>query len=78
MEIVISFIFGVVIGIIAGLSIGQHLVEQRRIGRLRIDQSDPDDGPYLFLELEPGGVYKLQHSKYILLKVEERDYISRD
>lgn len=74
MEIVISFIFGIVIGLL----VAHYVFRPKQIGSLRIDRSDPDDGPYLFLELEPGGVYKLQHSKYILLKVEERDYISRD
>lgn len=74
MEIVISFIFGIVIGLL----VAHYVFRPKQIGSLRIDRSDPDDGPYLFLELEPGGIYKLQHSKYILLKVEERDYISRD
>ena len=74
MEIVISFIFGIVISLL----VAHYVFRPKQIGSLRIDRSDPDDGPYLFLELEPGGIYKLQHSKYILLKVEERDYISRD
>lgn len=74
MEIVISFIFGIVIGLL----VAHYVFRPKQIGSLRIDRSDPDDGPYLFLELEPGGIYKLQHSKYVLLKVEERDYISRD
>lgn len=74
MEIVISFIFGIVVGLL----VAHYVFRPKQIGSLRIDRSDPDDGPYLFLELEPGGIYKLQHSKYILLKVEERDYISRD
>lgn len=74
MEIVISFIFGIVIGLL----VAHYVFRPKQVGSLRIDRSDPDDGPYLFLELEPGGIYKLQHSKDILLKVEERDYISRD
>lgn len=43
------------------------------VGTLRIDRSDPD-GPYLFLELKKG-IKKIVSKKYVVLKVEEKDFI---
>ena len=42
-----------VIGILIGLLIERYIFQEKPIGSLRIDQSDPDSGPYLFLELDP-------------------------
>lgn len=46
------------------------------IGTLRIDTSDPDDGPYLFLELSKNPNL-IRSKKYVTLKVNSNDYISR-
>lgn len=46
------------------------------IGTLRIDTSDPDDGPYLFLELSKD-LNRIRNKKYVTLKVNSNDYISR-
>lgn len=43
-----------VIGILIGLFIERYIFQEKPIGSLRVDQSDPDSGPYLFLELDPG------------------------
>ena len=45
-------------------------------GKLRIDNSDPDDGPYLFLELSKGLRY-ISLAKCVLLWVETKDYNPR-
>lgn len=46
-------------------------------GNLRIDQSDPDDRPYMFLELHRS-YDKLISKKHVLLKVRKENYISQD
>jgi hypothetical protein len=46
-------------------------------GNLRIDQSDPDDKPYMFLELHRS-YDKLISKKFVLLKVRKEDFISQD
>ena len=46
-------------------------------GNLRIDQSDPDDQPYMFLELHRS-YNELISKKYVLLRVRREDFISQD
>lgn len=72
MEIVISFFAGIVIGCIIAI-IFSHL---HAVGSLRIDRSDPDDSPHLFLELSKG-VNCFYRKKYIILKVRNENYISQ-
>lgn len=73
MEIVIALIIGVLIGFFGrGLAI-----KRKAIGVLRLDRSDPD-GPNLFLEMTEGSMDKIQHSKYVMMEVNLKSYISRD
>lgn len=46
------------------------------IGTLRIDQSDPDEAPYLFLELSEDP-RELMKSTYVTLRVNAESYISQ-
>lgn len=71
MELVIIFCIGILVGCVITLSI----FRMRSVGSLRIDTSDPDDGPYLFLELskDVGAVYQ---KKYVTLKVNTKSFIS--
>lgn len=66
------FILGIVIG---GLVTAVIFV-QVSVGTLRIDRSDPNDVPYLFLELSttPNAVGK---KKYVMLRVSNDNYISQ-
>ena len=69
-----AYAFGVLIGIIIAV------VSSRKnaVGDLRIDHSDPDDNPYLFLELEPGSdPNAIAKKKYITLRVKVENYISQ-
>ena len=51
-------------------------LDQEPIGKLRIDSSDPYDGPYLFLELKQSvESVKLQDKKYVLLEVDATDFV---
>ena len=72
------------IGLMCGLLAGYHIrkyfelreTANKLVGNLRIDKSDPYDGPYMFLELEtdPKNVEKMEH---VLLKVINENYISQ-
>lgn len=46
------------------------------VGRLRIDRSDPEDGPYMFAEIFKG-VGDISKMKYVSFKVCNEDYISQ-
>lgn len=68
-----------VVGLMLGGLITIVTLRRRSIGTLRVDESDPDDGPYLFLELEkscPPEVIK--RKKYVTLKVNVENYISHE
>lgn len=70
MEVLIGFAIGVLIGCILTVTISRR----KSVGALRIDTSNPDDSPYLFLELskDVGEVYR---KKYITLRVNTKNFI---
>ena len=76
MEIVIS-ILALVIGILIGFRIGKAKFYIRSIGDLRIDQSDQDDGPHLFLELD-ANVPAVLSQKYVAFRVKAEDFVSHE
>lgn len=65
--LLLGFIFG---GVITRIIFGAF-----GIGVLRIDRSDPD-GPYLFLELSKDMSY-FSNKKYVVLRVNDKNYISQ-
>ena len=65
------------IGILIGMLITKFTFRDKPIGSLRVDQSDPDSGPYLFLELSPDGADEIYKKKYVSLRVDLKDYISQ-
>jgi hypothetical protein len=66
-----------IVGFIIGWSFSIFLNRSKFIGLLRIDVSDPNDNPYLFLELlEEMNV--VLRKKYIILKIEFNEVITRE
>ncbi len=48
------------------------------LGTIVVDRSDPDDGPYMFLEIEHReNVGKIMEQKQVVLNVEHKNYLSR-
>jgi hypothetical protein len=82
---VLLFIFGIVIGFIVGGIVGcivtRNAMLKRTsesfVGTLRVDTSDPDDNPYMFLELSKNVDY-VTSRKSVLLKVSTENYISQN
>ena len=72
-KLIIVFLAGVLVGTI----IYAIAVKTASVGTLRIDQSDPEDSPYLFLELDKN-LSTIVSKKYIVMKVELKNYISHD
>lgn len=68
--IIIGCILCALIGFVIGVK-----NRSKPLGTLRVDHSDPDDGPYLFLELSEDPE-KLINQQYIILNVNVEDYIS--
>lgn len=65
-------IFG--IGILVGIVCTTVLTRSKSVGSLRVDMSDPDDGPYLFLELSKR-IGDISSKKYVVLKVKLENFI---
>lgn len=67
------------IGLGVGYALGLKKEPLKAIGTLRVDQSDPDDGPYLFLELySPDATTAIMNSKQVIFDVNVKDYISHE
>lgn len=71
------FIMVGLLGLILGFIFGVYAVYHRlKVGNLRVDQSDPFDEPYLFLELSKPVNYVMGR-KVVVMDVKVEDYISR-
>lgn len=64
------------IGFMIGCVMTALLFRVFRVGTLRVDTSDPDDRPYMFLELSKN-VQAVMHKKYVVLKVSTKNFISQ-
>lgn len=61
-------------GVLLGVSISSIVYRSYFVGNLRIDNSDPEDGPYMFLELEKG-LGNISSKKHVILKVKLENFI---
>jgi hypothetical protein len=71
----IIFLIGYVFGIFAATAV--FVRESRYAGTLRIDRSDPNDKPYIFLELNKG-VGDISAKRRVVLKVSNENYLPRE
>lgn len=73
MELIIVLIAGILIGV----GVSRFIFQEKTIGSLRVDNSDPDSGPYLFLELNQDGAEAIYKKRYMRLRVDLKNYISQ-
>ena len=66
-----------VLGFCIGYGVSVWSRSNLYVGTLREDNSDPTEAPYLFLEMEPGGMEKINKYKTVLLRVKIEDYLPR-
>lgn len=73
MELFVIFGIGILVGIVC-TTVATHT---KSVGCLRVVTSDPDDGPYLFLELSKdiGEIYR---KKYVIFKVSLKNFIPHE
>ena len=64
------------IGFMIGCVMAALIFRVFRVGTLRVDTSDPDDRPYMFLELSKN-VQAVMRKKYVVLKVNTKNFISQ-
>lgn len=70
------FFLGLGIGWFLGLVFIYIIFRWLTAGHLRVDRSDPYDGPYLFLELHKS-VEDTTKNNYVLLRIKEEDFVPR-
>lgn len=66
----------ILVGILIGVFVSRFIFKEKSVGSLRVDQSDPDSGPYLFLELNRDGAETIYKKRYVRLRVDLKNYIS--
>ena len=67
----------VLLGFVGGMVFFLIYLAARSIGTLRVDQSDPTEQPYLFLELDKP-VESVINEKYVLFRVNKKNFISQN
>lgn len=73
-------LFGVlafIIGVFTGFDFGKMKYHQRPIGDLRVDQSDPDSPPHLFLELDEN-IPAIMSKKSVVFRVKVEDFVPHE
>lgn len=76
--LIIAIGVGVLIGIFIGINRMKKAVEERSVGHLRIDRSEPDELPRPFLEVVGTTIESISKKDFIVLKVVNENYLSRD
>lgn len=69
MEIAIALI-----ALVIGFAIGRASKHDRPLGDLRVDRSDPDSGPMLFLELN-ADIPAIMRQRYATFRVKVENYL---
>lgn len=76
---ILLLIVGFTTGVIVAYIVLKPRIVQEPIGYLRIDNSDPEDGPLLFLQIPPEhDTYYLKHQKYVTLEVKVENFVSQN
>lgn len=69
----------VLVGFMLGLVASRLLQRRRYAGVLRLDRSDPDEAPYLFLLVEPnGGMDRIMRGGEVIFKAETKNFVARN
>lgn len=73
-----EYIIGVILIFAFGVLVGWLIKKPKHYGIIRVDESDPDEAPYLFLQLSHDkNVYSIIRERYVTFKVEAKNFISQ-
>ena len=80
--VIFTIVFTSAIALLAGILIGTNrmrkAIEAGSVGHLRIDRSDADEAPKAFWEIVGTTIEQVSHKEFVILKVINENYISRD
>lgn len=68
---------GIIVGVLIGFGMSRWRLKRRVIGTIRVDQSDPEDNPYLFFELTES-VNAFRNRNLAMVKVKNENFISHE
>lgn len=78
LELFIIMLIAMLMGAFLGTTIACRFAPKNKpVGTLRIDQSDPDSEPLLFLEIDAGQTDRLYKQGTVLLRVSLESYIRK-
>lgn len=69
---------GFLAGIFTTMGRMRKAIEKQSVGHLRIDRSEPNEPPRPFLELRGATIETVAQEKFVILKVINENYLSRD
>lgn len=82
LALIVILLIGVVIGTCIGIFIGtdrmRKAIEERTLGRLRIDHSEPDEPARMFTELKGVTPDMIARDKFVIFEVVNESYISHN
>ena len=70
---VMLWVAGTAFGAVSAIA----FLRRNSIGSLRIDRSEPEEPPKIFLEINKGASFQLLRREYVTLKVIAENYISQ-
>lgn len=78
---IVPMLIGLTLVFYGGYLFGHNRADMKNkiseVGSLRIDNSIPEDGPRLFLELT-ANLSEVYSKKYVILKVNTKNYLSHE
>ena len=82
LAIVLVILTAIGVSVIGGILIGTNrmrkAIEEGSVGHLRIDRSEVDEAPKAFLEIVGTTIEAISHKEFVILKVVNENYLSRD
>lgn len=82
LAIILVLLIVITVSLFAGILIGTNrmrkAIEDGSVGHLRIDRSEEDEPPKPFLEIVDSTIEAISRKDFVILKVINENYISRD
>jgi hypothetical protein len=82
LAIILVLLTAIVVSLLTGVLIGTNrmrkAIEEGSVGHLRIDRSEVDEPPKAFLEIVGTTIESISRKKFVILKVIDENYLSRD
>lgn len=82
LAMILVLLTAIAVSLLAGILIGTNrmkkAVEEGSVGHLRIDRSEEDEAPRPFLEIVGTTIEAISRKEFVILKVINQNYLSRD